>query len=486
MQEGKKDITIQDVINKRKEHARRVDTKLIMKAYNLANEKHKDQKRGSGEPYIIHPLNVAYILADIGLDDSTICAALLHDVVEDTDITDADLRKMFGNEIADMVAGVTKLSRIQFATVEEQQVEDYRKMFLAMGKDIRVILIKLADRLHNMRTLQYKTKEKQIENSIETLEIYVPLAYYLGLYEIKNELENISLFYLYPDVYQEIKEDREKIKYLYQDDLESMKENISNGLQENNINSDIRLRIKSIYGIYKAKEKGIITNKKFKITDINDLFSIKINVDNIDYCYKALRIIHFAYFPVNHKFKDYICRPKTNNYQSLHTTLYGPDKQLVQTQIRTFKMDRVASLGITESWKEKGQNAFKVMQEELKKFQFYNSLLEIDKYFKENSDFVEHIKNELFYPKVYTYNAATGEVVELPKGSTVIDFAYKIGVGDNMSEAIVNGISVDPGYILKNGDRVNIVTNNLNIAAPPQWIYKAKTTRAKIRIRKAN
>lgn len=458
----------------------------LRKAYNLANYLHKGQKRASGEDYIIHPLNVAYILAMLHADIDTICAALLHDTIEDTEITKIELEIMFNYTVANLVDGVSKIRRMNFSSKEEQRLANTRKIILGLTNDIRIILIKLADRLHNMRTLQYKTKEKQIENSIETLEIYVPLAYYLGLYEIKNELENISLFYLYPDVYQEIKEDREKIKYLYQDDLESMKENISNGLQENNINSDIRLRIKSIYGIYKAKEKGIITNKKFKITDINDLFSIKINVDNIDYCYKALRIIHFAYFPVNHKFKDYICRPKTNNYQSLHTTLYGPDKQLVQTQIRTFKMDRVASLGITESWKEKGQNAFKVMQEELKKFQFYNSLLEIDKYFKENSDFVEHIKNELFYPKVYTYNAATGEVVELPKGSTVIDFAYKIGVGDNMSEAIVNGISVDPGYILKNGDRVNIVTNNLNIAAPPQWIDKAKTTRAKIRIRKAN
>ena len=458
----------------------------LRKAYNLADHLHKGQKRASGEDYIIHPLNVAYILAMFHADIDTICAALLHDTIEDTEITKIELEIMFNYTVANLVDGVSKIRRMNFSSKEEQRLANTRKIILGLTNDIRIILIKLADRLHNMRTLQYKTKEKQIENSIETLEIYVPLAYYLGLYEIKNELENISLFYLYPDVYQEIKEDREKIKYLYQDDLESMKENISNGLQENNINSDIRLRIKSIYGIYKAKEKGIITNKKFKITDINDLFSIKINVDNIDYCYKALRIIHFAYFPVNHKFKDYICRPKTNNYQSLHTTLYGPDKQLVQTQIRTFKMDRVASLGITESWKEKGQNAFKVMQEELKKFQFYNSLLEIDKYFKENSDFVEHIKNELFYPKVYTYNAATGEVVELPKGSTVIDFAYKIGVGDNMSEAIVNGISVDPGYILKNGDRVNIVTNNLNIAAPPQWIYKAKTTRAKIRIRKAN
>ena len=269
-------------------------------------------------------------------DIDTICAALLHDTIEDTEITKEELEIMFNYNVANLVDGVSKISRMNFSSKEEQRLANTRKIILGLTNDVRIILIKLADRLHNMRTLQYKTKEKQIENAIETLEIFVPLAYYLGIYEIKNELENISLFYLYPEKKKKIKEDREEIKYLYQDNLEYMKEDISKGLQENNINNDIRVRIKSIYGIYKAKEKQNSPQKDFKISDIRDLFSLKINVDNIDDCYRALRVLHFKYYPVNSKFKDYISRPKTNKYQSLHTTIYGFDNHLVQAQIRTF------------------------------------------------------------------------------------------------------------------------------------------------------
>ena len=458
----------------------------LREAYNLANYLHRGQKRASGEDYIIHPLNVAYILAMLHADIDTICAALLHDTIEDTEITKEGLEIMFNYTVANLVDGVSKISRMNFSSKEEQRLANTRKIILGLTNDVRIILIKLADRLHNMRTLQYKTKEKQIENAIETLEIFVPLAYYLGIYEIKNELENISLFYLYPDEYQKIKEDRENIKYLYQDNLEYMKENISKGLQEENINNDIRIRIKSIYGIYKAKEKQNSPQKDFKISDIHDLFSLKINVDNIEDCYRALRVIHFKYYPVNSKFKDYISRPKTNNYQSLHTTIYGFDNHLVHAQIRTFEMDKVASLGITEYWQKNGQSAIEIMQEELKKYQFYDSLIEIDKCFGDNLEFVNHIKNELFYNKVYTYNAANGKTIELPVGSTPIDFAYKVGLGDNMVAAIVNGNNVALDYTLKKGDIVEIVTNNLNIASTPSWIDKAKTTKAKIRIRRAN
>ena len=458
----------------------------LREAYNLANYLHRGQKRASGEDYIIHPLNVAYILAMLHADIDTICAALLHDTIEDTEITKEGLEIMFNYTVANLVDGVSKISRMNFSSKEEQRLANTRKIILGLTNDVRIILIKLADRLHNMRTLQYKTKEKQIENAIETLEIFVPLAYYLGIYEIKNELENISLFYLYPDEYQKIKEDRENIKYLYQDNLEYMKENISKGLQEENINNDIRIRIKSIYGIYKAKEKQNSPQKDFKISDIHDLFSLKINVDNIEDCYRALRVIHFKYYPVNSKFKDYISRPKTNNYQSLHTTIYGFDNHLVHAQIRTFEMDKVASLGITEYWQKNGQSAIEIMQEELKKYQFYDSLIEIDKCFGDDLEFVKHIKNELFYNKVYTYSAVNGKTIELPVGSTPIDFAYKVGLGDNMVAAIVNGNNVELDYTLKKGDIVEIVTNNLNVTATPSWIDKAKTTRAKIRIRRAN
>ena len=458
----------------------------LREAYNLAEYLHRGQKRASGEDYIIHPLNVAYILAMLHADIDTICAALLHDTIEDTEITKEELEIMFNYNVANLVDGVSKISRMNFSSKEEQRLANTRKIILGLTNDVRIILIKLADRLHNMRTLQYKTKEKQIENAIETLEIFVPLAYYLGIYEIKNELENISLFYLYPDEYQKIKEDREEIKYLYQDNLEYMKEDISKGLQKNNINNDIRVRIKSIYGIYKAKEKQNSPQKDFKISDIHDLFSLKINVDNIDDCYRALRVLHFKYYPVNSKFKDYISRPKTNKYQSLHTTIYGFDNHLVQAQIRTFEMDKLASLGITEYWQQKGQNAIEIMQEELKKYQFYDSLIEIDKCFGDDLEFVKHIKNELFYNKVYTYSAVNGKTIELPVGSTPIDFAYKVGLGDNMVAAIVNGNNVELDYTLKKGDIVEIVTNNLNVTATPSWIDKAKTTRAKIRIRRAN
>lgn len=265
-----------------------------------------------------------------------------------------------------------------------------------------------------------------------------------------------------------------------------MKDNILNGFEEYNINSYIRTRIKSIYGIYKEQNKYFKDGVDFNITNIHDLFSLKINVDNIDDCYRALRIVHFKYTPVNNKFKDYICRSKTNKYQSLHTTVYGFDDNLVQTQIRTFEMDRIADHGITEYWNRRGEDTREIMQQELKKYQFYDSLLEIDKCFGSDQEFVNQIKNELFYNKVYTYNMANGEIIELPVGSTIVDFAYRVGSGNNMIAAEVNGKNVDLDYILKKGDKVKIVTNDLISNVSVNWQDIVKTTYARSRIKRSN
>ena len=347
------EITIQDIINKRKEHSRRVDTKLIMKAYNLANDKHKDQKRNSGEPYIIHPLNVAYILADVGLDDSTICAALLHDVVEDTEVTDKDIRQEFGEEIADMVAGVTKLGSMSFESVEERQVEDYRKMFLAMGKDIRVIIIKLADRLHNMRTLKFLKRERQIANAKETMEIYAPLANRLGLYSMKWELEDLSFKYLYPEEYHELVEGINKKREERLQFIEKIMADIRVQLKKQHIEAEVTGRAKHLYSIYRKMKRD---NKT--LDQIYDLFALRIIVNSVKDCYAALGVVHELYSPMPGRFKDYIAVPKPNMYQSIHTTLLGEKGTPFEVQIRTWDMHRVAEYGIAAHWAYKEASYF--------------------------------------------------------------------------------------------------------------------------------
>ena len=346
-----KNLTIYDVITKKKETSRRVDNKLIMKAFNYANEKHKYQKRGSGEPYIIHPINVAYILAEIGLDDSTICAALLHDVVEDTDTTHEDIVQNFGLEIADMVQGVTKLGNIQFATIEETQVENYRRMFLAMGKDIRVILIKLADRLHNMRTLKYIKRERQIANAKETLELYAPLANRLGLYSIKAELEDLGFKYLYPDEFHELVESINKKKDERLKFIEKIMEDIRVQLKKQRIDAEVTGRAKHLYSIYRKMKRDNST-----IDQIYDLFAMRIIVNSVKDCYAALGVVHEMYNPMPGRFKDYIAVPKPNMYQSIHTTLLGEKGTPFEVQIRTWDMHRIAEFGIAAHWAYKEAN----------------------------------------------------------------------------------------------------------------------------------
>ena len=348
-----KDKTIDDIIKKMKMNRRKTNTGLILKAYNFAEQHHRGQKRLSGEDYIIHPLDVAYILADLHMDDATICAALLHDVVEDTDITNEDIERNFGTEIAEMVAGVTKLSKIRYVTIEEEQVENYRKMFLAMGKDIRVILIKLADRLHNMRTLSNLKRDRQIANAKETMELYAPLANRLGVYSLKWELEDLSFKYLYPEEFREIvegidKKREERLKF-----IDLIMDQIKAELKKQKIDAEVTGRAKHLYSIYRKMKRD---NKT--LDQIYDLFALRILVNSVKDCYAVLGIVHDLYNPMPGRFKDYIAVPKPNMYQSLHTTLIGPKGTPFEVQIRTWDMHRVAEYGIAAHWAYKESSFF--------------------------------------------------------------------------------------------------------------------------------
>ena len=451
----------------------------IKKAYDYAKDLHEGQFRQSGEPYIIHPLNVAYILAEMHADTDTICAGLLHDTLEDTNITKGEIIEEFNVNVASLVDGVTKISKMNFSSKQDQNLANTRKIITGITEDVRIIIIKLADRLHNMRTLEYKTEFKQKENSMEAMEIFVPLAYYIGAYRIKSELEDISLQYLYPEKYKKIEDIKSKIELDSSSCLQEMLQTIKEILNNKDIPNEIKVRTKNIYGIYKRMEEG------HKLSDIHDLLSLKIMVDEVSNCYQTLGIIHSQYHPINDKFKDYIYNPKTNMYRSLHTTVFGPEDRLVQTQIRTFDMDKVASFGLTAYWDISKGNARDTMQYDLKnKYQFFKSLVEINKVFGDNQEFVRQIKSELFADKIYVYTTK-GDVIELPKGSTPIDFAYKIhtDIGNTMVSAIVNDKAVDADYVLHNKDRVRIITDILSYGPREEWIDKAKTTKAKRKIR---
>lgn len=481
MQENK-EVKIQDIIAKRKEHSRRVDTKLIMKAYNLANEKHKEQKRGSGEPYIIHPLNVAYILADIGLDDSTICAALLHDVVEDTDVTDADLRKEFSDEIADMVAGVTKLSKIQFATVEEQQVEDYRKMFLAMGKDIRVILIKLADRLHNMRTLKYLKRERQIANARETRDLYAPLANRLGIYSLKWELEDLSFKYLEPEEYHELVEGINKKREERTKFIDKIMDDIRVALKKQKIDAEVTGRAKHLYSIYRKMKRD---NKT--LDQIYDLFALRILVNSVKDCYAALGVVHELYSPMPGRFKDYIAVPKPNMYQSIHTTLLGEKGTPFEVQIRTWEMHRIAEFGIAAHWAYKEASYFGRKQSvkvEEDKLAWLRETLEWQKELQDPQEFLNTLKTELFEDEVYVFTPK-GAIKVLPRGATPIDFAYNIHaeIGNKMTGCKINSKMMPIITPLNSGDIVEIITSENSKGPSRDWLKFVKSSGAKNKIK---
>ena len=474
-------ITLQNLLDKVKEYSPS-SVESVKKAYEYAEILHSGQTRQSGEPYIIHPLNVAYILAEMHADSDTVCAGLLHDTIEDTNITKIDISHDFNQNIANLVDGVTKLSKMNFSSKKDQNYANTRKIITGINEDVRIIIIKLADRLHNMRTLQFKSELKQKENALETMEIFVPLAYYIGTYRIKSELEDLSLQYLKPDMYKQIKNKKQNLEIVSRSCLEEMLYKIKELLSNKEIPNEIKVRTKNIYGIYKKLNEG------HKLSDIHDLLALKIMVDEVDNCYKTLGLIHSEYHPINNKFKDYICNPKTNMYKSLHTTVFGPEDRLVQTQIRTFDMDKVASFGLTSFWETQKNEARSTMQQDLKeKFQFFKSLTEINSMFRDNIEFVTQVKNELFADRIYVYTTK-GDIIELPKGSTPIDFAYKIhtDIGNTMVGVFINGEYESIDYILQNKDRVRIITDDLSFGPREEWLNKVKTTRAKRKIREFN
>lgn len=476
------DVTIQDVIAKKKEVSKKVDTKLIMRAYNLANEKHKDQKRGSGEPYIIHPLQVAYTVATIGLDSEAICAALLHDIVEDTDVTGEDIAREFGQEIADMVAGVTKLSTIQFASVEETQVENYRKMFLAMGKDIRVILIKLADRLHNMRTLKYISRPRQISNAKETLELYAPLANRLGLYSIKAELEDLGFKYLYPEEYHELieginKKKDERLKF-----IEKIMDDIRKQLKKQRIDAEVTGRAKHFYSIYRKMKRDNST-----LDQIYDLFAMRIIVNSVKDCYAALGVVHELYSPMPGRFKDYIAVPKPNMYQSIHTTLLGEKGTPFEVQIRTWDMHRVAEYGIAAHWAYKeanflgrGKQNVVVTEDRLA---WLRETIEWQQEMQDAEQFMENLKRELFEDEVYVFTPK-GQIKVLPKDATPIDFAYSVHaeIGNHMTGCKINSKMMPIITPLKSGDIIEIITSDNSKGPSLDWLKFVKSASAKNKI----
>ncbi len=477
-----KNVEITDVINEMKKYNKKLNSKLILKAYEFADSKHKNQLRKSGEPYIIHPLQVAYILATIELDESTICAALLHDVVEDTDITHEDIINEFGQEIADMVDGVTKLGKLQqYTTLQEQQVEDYRKMFLAMGKDIRVILIKLADRLHNMRTLKYLTRDRQIANAKETMDLYAPLANRLGLYSLKWELEDLSFKYLYPEDYREIVDGIDKKREERLVFIEKIMDKIREELKTQHIDAEVTGRAKHLYSIYRKMKRD---NKT--LDQIYDLFALRILVNSVKDCYAALGIVHELYNPMPGRFKDYISVPKSNMYQSLHTTLIGPKGTPFEVQIRTWDMHRVAEYGIAAHWayKEANKNQKSVVEVKDDKLAWLRESLEWQKDMQDPEEFLNTLKTELFEDEVYVFTPK-GDIKVLPKGATPIDFAYSIHeqIGHKMVGCKVNSKMVPIITKLKNGDIVGIVTSENSKGPSRDWLKYVKTTVAKNRIK---
>ena len=478
MEEANK--TIYDVIKRMKMNKRKVNTALIQKAYNFAAEHHKGQKRMSGEDYIIHPLNVAYILADLQMDDSTICAALLHDVVEDTDVTNEDIVKNFGEEIAEMVAGVTKLSKIQYVTIKEEQVENYRKMFLAMGKDIRVILIKLADRLHNMRTLSNLKRDRQIANAKETMELYAPLANRLGIYSLKSELEDLAFRYLYPEEYRELVMSIEKKREERIEFINKIMNEIRVALKKQKIVAEVTGRAKHLYSIYRKMQRDNIT-----IDQVYDLFALRIIVNSVKDCYAALGVVHDLYTPMPGRFKDYIAVPKPNMYQSIHNTLIGPKGTPFEVQVRTWDMHRVAEYGIAAHWAYKEANKFKksnvVVTED--KLAWLRETLEWQKDMQDPDEFLKTLKTELFEDEVYVFTPK-GEIKTLPRDATPIDFAYTIHaeVGHKMVVCKINSKMMPIVTPLKSGDIVEIITSDTAKGPSRDWLKIVKSSSAKTKI----
>ncbi len=459
------------------------DVSMIRKAYELAKKAHGDQCRKSGEPYIIHPLWVGIILADLEMDKETITAGLLHDVVEDTKYTEEDIKKEFGEEVALLVDGVTKLGRLSYSSDKlELQAENLRKMFLAMAKDIRVIIIKLADRLHNMRTLQFMTPAKQKEKARETMDIYAPIAQRLGISKIKTELDDLALKYSQPEVFFELVNQINARKTEREEFVEQIVDEVSGYMKEASIKCDVNGRVKHFFSIYKK-----MVNQDKTVDQIYDLFAVRIIVDSVKDCYAALGVIHEKYTPIPGRFKDYIAMPKPNMYQSLHTTLMSSVGQPFEIQIRTQEMHKTAEYGIAAHWKYKESNDGKknVKAQEEEKLSWLRQILEWQRDMSDNREFLSLIKGDLdlFAEDVYCFTPQ-GDVKNLPNGSTPIDFAYAIhsAVGNKMVGARVNGKLVTIDYKIQNGDRIEILTSQNSKGPSRDWLNIVKSTQAKNKI----
>lgn len=475
-----KNTTIEDIIAAIECYQPEAPLELVQKAYDLANAAHKGQVRASGEEYIHHPLGVAAILTNLQIDALTISAALLHDVVEDTTYTIEEMNEMFGAEIAMLIDGVTKLSRIEYKSKEEQQLENYRKLFLAMAKDIRVILIKLADRLHNMRTLKCMREDKQRRIAKETIEIYAPLANRLGISNIKWELEDLCLRYLEPDTYydlvEKVKQKRQERQAFIDDAIQILK----NRLAVVDINSEIQGRAKHFYSIYKKMKRD-----HKDISEIYDLSAVRILVESVKDCYGVLGMVHTLWKPIPGRFKDYIAMPKSNGYQSLHTTVIGTKGYPLEIQIRTFAMHKVSEYGVAAHWKykESGRSVGAGKNED-KKMAWLRQLVDLQQELSDPREYVEALKVDVFSDEVFVFTPK-GDVIDLPSGSIPIDFAYRIhtDIGHRCIGAKVNGKIVPLEYKLKNGDIVSIITNKQNNGPSRDWlnIVSSSETRNKIR-----
>ncbi len=452
---------------------------MVEEAYVYASKMHFGIKRMTGEDYIEHPLNVAYILSEMKVDYATICAALLHDILEDCDVTYEELESNFGKEIVDLVDGVTKINKLNFEIGGNATIATQRKILVGLCNDVRVIIIKLADRLHNMRTLWVHNEKTQKEKAKETLDILVPIASRLGINKMKSELEDLSLRYYRPDIYFDIVQKLNQSKAERDSVVKKMLEDISCLLDENGIKHEIKGRAKSIYSIYKKLDKG----KKF--SDIFDLLALRVFVSTEEECYHALGVIHSKYKPMPRRFKDYIAMPKTNMYQSLHTTVFGLDEYLFEIQIRTYEMDEVAERGIASHWSYKEHGSTIAIQNEMEqKLQFFRSIIELNNEEENDEEFVKSVTEDVLNNTIYVFTPK-GDVIELPKGATPIDFAYRVhsGVGDKMVGAIVNNNIVPLDYELKNNDIIKINTNKNSFGPSREWIQMAKTTGAKNKIK---
>ena len=474
------EVLYQDLITEIKKYHPSSDLSDIEKAYKVAYKAHEGQKRKSGEPYIIHPLCVAIILAELELDKESIIAGLLHDVVEDTVMTSEDVEKEFGSEVALLVDGVTKLTQLNYEHDKiEVQAENLRKMFLAMAKDIRVIMIKLADRLHNMRTMQYQSPAKQIEKSRETMEIYAPIAHRLGISKIKVELDDLSMKYLMPDVYNDLVEQVNLNRPGREAFIKSIIKEVGMHISNAGIEAEIDGRVKHFFSIYRK-----MVNQNKTLDQIYDIFAVRIKVDTVKDCYAALGVIHEMYKPIPGRFKDYIAMPKPNMYQSLHTTLIASNGQPFEVQIRTYEMHRTAEYGIAAHWKYKEGKSGAPSNEEAK-LSWLRQMLEWQTEMSDNKEFLSSIKSDLnlFSDNIYCFTP-TGDVKNLPAGSCPVDFAYSIhsAVGNKMVGARVNGKLVTLDYELKSGDRVEIITSQNSKGPSRDWLNIVKSTQARNKI----